>query len=96
MSLNGHALPNADLFDPTLDISSHLRHGLNSLSTTVSTTLWNSLRPIWDELRTGGAPPQITIEELLARPQTAPLGMELPVGLTGVVRIVPYRSVKIA
>lgn len=94
-SINDHALPHADLMKPTFDISSHLNLGSNSLSINISTSLWNSLRPVWSQLMTGGIGPQLSIEALLMSPQTAPLAMELPVGLAGIVQIIPYESVRI-
>lgn len=94
--VNQQDLPVMDLFNPTIDISQYLRTGCNNISISVSTTLWNSLRPIWEDLRTGGQGPQLSIETLLANPQTAVLGGDLPVGLVGTVTIVPYRRLKVA
>ena len=94
-SINGRSLPRIDIFDPILDITTFLITGTNFIEIKVSTTLWNSLRPVWTHLKTGGNSPQITVESLLAVPQTAPLGKEQNFELAGVVQIIPYRTVRI-
>ena len=95
VSVNSFVLPNVDVFDPRLDIGHYLCQGSNNISISVSTTLWNSLRPVWSSLRTGGTGPQIMIDSLLANAQTRSLGLETPVGLVGVIQIVPYMTVTI-
>ncbi|KXH42586.1 hypothetical protein CSIM01_09548 [Colletotrichum simmondsii] len=95
VSINGRSLPNVDIFAPMLDITEFLTPGKIVLEVRVSTTLWNSLRPIWTQLRTGGIKPEFTIESLLASPRTAFLAAEQAYGLVGAVQIIPYTTLKI-
>jgi len=86
--LNGKRLPVFDITNPTLDITSFLKEGKNVLQLKVSSTLKNSLRPIWADLRTAGGGVASTWSA------TANLGFGLQhYGLIGEVRIVPYALV---
>ncbi|KAJ4296362.1 hypothetical protein N0V90_006407 [Kalmusia sp. IMI 367209] len=93
--LNGHHLPNIDILNPVVDITTFLALGQNQLEIKVSTTLWNSLRPMWSRLKTGGYGPKLSIESLLMNPQTAFLGEEQKSGLVGAVQITPYQTIRV-
>lgn len=89
-TLNGKRLPVFDITNPTADIKSYLKRGKNLLEFKVSSTLKNSLKPIWDDLRTVGGGVASTWNA------TANLGFGLQhYGLIGEVRIVPYGLVTI-
>ncbi|OBT85026.1 hypothetical protein VE02_04996 [Pseudogymnoascus sp. 03VT05] len=84
-TLNGKRLPVFDITNPTADIKSYLKRGENVLEFKVSSTLKNSLKPIWDKLRTVGGGVASTWDA------TAKLGFGLQhYGLIGEVQIVPY------
>jgi hypothetical protein len=84
-TLNGKSLPAFDITNPTVDIGSFLQTGKNVLELKVSSTLKNSLRPIWDSLETAGGGVASSWSTL------ANLGFGLQhYGLIGEVRIVPY------
>jgi hypothetical protein len=53
-TLNGKRLPAFDIINPTADVKSYLKKGENMVEFKVSSTLKNSLKPIWDNLRTAG------------------------------------------
>ncbi|OBT49150.1 hypothetical protein VE00_00230 [Pseudogymnoascus sp. WSF 3629] len=53
-TLNGKRLPAFDITNPTADVKSYLKKGENVVEFKVSSTLKNSLKPIWDNLRTAG------------------------------------------
>ncbi|CAK7212301.1 hypothetical protein SCUCBS95973_001417 [Sporothrix curviconia] len=92
VSVNGHALPPLDAMAPaTLDISPYLVAGgqSNTVEVVVSTTLANRMAPIWDTLRTSGAPPT----GLFGAP-TKPPG-DADSGLLGPVQVIPYRVVSL-
>lgn len=89
-TLNGKRLPAFDITNPTADIKSYLKKGENVLEFKVSSTLKNSLKPIWDNLRTAGGGVASSWNA------TADLGFGLQhYGLIGEVKIVPYGLVPI-
>lgn len=89
-TLNGKSLPAFDITNPTVDIGSYLKTGTNVLELKVSSTLKNTLRPIWDDLRTAGGG---VAESWNA---TSNLGFGLQdYGLIGEVQIVPYALVPV-
>ncbi|KFY14470.1 hypothetical protein V492_02598 [Pseudogymnoascus sp. VKM F-4246] len=88
--LNGKRLPTFDITNPTIDIKSYLRKGKNVLEFKVSSTLKNSLKPIWDNFRTAGGGVALDWNA------TANLGFGLQhYGLIGEVQIVPYGLIPI-
>ncbi|CAK7205455.1 hypothetical protein SEUCBS139899_008229 [Sporothrix eucalyptigena] len=88
VSVNGQAVPPLDgRASARVDISQYLVAGENTVEVTVSTTLANRLAPIWDSLRTSGAPPTG-----LFGSNTRPPG-DADYGLVGPVEVVPYRMV---
>lgn len=93
-SVNGHALDALDALaggGGTADITPFLVAGAqNTLEVVVSTTLANRLAPIWDTLRTSGAPPTG-----LFGSETRPPG-NADYGLVGPVTLIPYREVALA
>ena len=94
-TINGQSLGNLDIFNPVQDITACLTTGTNLLEIRISTTLWNSLRPVWTQLKTGGIGPQIIVEPLSGVPQMAALAMEQTSGLVGWVEVIPYQTLKI-
>lgn len=90
--LNGQPLPVFDYANPRLDISNFLVRGENQLVLKASTTLFNSLLPIYDMLQTAHPPP-IPLLDILA-----PLGLatQQPSGIIGEVMLIPYTMVKVA
>ncbi|KAL4870900.1 hypothetical protein BDV12DRAFT_207278 [Aspergillus spectabilis] len=84
-TLNGETLPALDITNPTVDIKSYLKIGTNVLELKVSSTLKNSLRAIWADLRTAGGGVATSWDAI------SKLGFGLQdYGLIGEVRIVPY------
>ncbi|KAL3475735.1 hypothetical protein BJX99DRAFT_259172 [Aspergillus californicus] len=89
--LNGRQLPTLDITNPQADITSYLVQGSNYLEILASTTLFNTLRPIWDDLLTGGNSPESSLQELV----DLGYGEEQAYGVIGSVTIVPYQSVRL-
>ncbi len=58
VSINNHTLPPLDLTWARADISEYLVQGQNTVEAVVATPLLNVLRPIWEQLRSSGGPPQ--------------------------------------
>lgn len=83
VTINNHTLPPLDLTWATADISAYLVPGKNTVEAVVSTPLLNALRPIWEDLRSSGGPPQFTA----APPQNY--------GLLGKVIVIPYKATAI-
>jgi hypothetical protein len=84
-ALNGKRLPELDITNPTVDIRSYLKPGANVLEVKVSSTLKNTLRPVWDKLRTAGGGVTSSWNT------TANLGFGLQnYGLIGEIQVVPY------
>lgn len=50
-SVNGHRLPPLDTSRAEVDIGPYLKEGENTVEVVIATTLINSLRPIWPDLR---------------------------------------------
>ncbi|KAH7381091.1 hypothetical protein BKA64DRAFT_727754 [Cadophora sp. MPI-SDFR-AT-0126] len=88
-SLNGRGLPPLDITNPVLDISSYVVPGENVLNVNVASTLWNVLRPIWGQLRTGTSIPDPPTPEGFER---LGHGFLQEYGIIGEVRIVPYMA----
>ncbi|KAH6640096.1 hypothetical protein BKA67DRAFT_542618 [Truncatella angustata] len=80
-SLNGKSLPTLDITNPRVDLSSFLVVGTNSLTLKVSSTLWNSARAYWDQIKTAGKGPS---HDLSVFPEMQAYG------IVGEVVIVPY------
>lgn len=85
VSINGHS--QHVLTEDAIDISPYLVLGKNTLTVVVATTLANRLAPIWNSLRTSGAPPTG-----LFGSETRPPG-DADYGLLGPVTMKPYRKV---
>jgi hypothetical protein len=89
-TLNGKRLPAFDITNPTADIKSYLKKGENVREFKVSSTLKNSLKPIWNNLQTAGGGVASSWDA------TAKLGFGLQhYGLIGEVQIIPYGLVPI-
>ncbi|KAL1892393.1 hypothetical protein Sste5346_007131 [Sporothrix stenoceras] len=85
VTINGYS--QHALTSDAIDISSFLVAGRNTLTVVVATTLANCLAPIWDSLRTSGAPPTG-----LFGSETRPPG-DAEYGLLGPITVRPYRKV---
>ena len=83
VSINNHTLPPLDLSWARADISAYLVQGQNTVEAVVTTPLLNALRPIWEELRSSGGPPQF------AAAPAQDYGLLKPVVVT------PYMATKI-
>jgi hypothetical protein len=57
VTVNGERLPPLDLTWAKADISYCLVEGENKVQVVVSTPLWNTVKPIWDDLESSGTPP---------------------------------------
>jgi hypothetical protein len=90
VSLNGHELPALDCTNPTMDITTYLSQGTNSIVLKVPTTLWNALIPVWDDLVTAGIGPILNVSTLQAFGYDAQTN-----GIIGDVLITPYQLVQI-
>lgn len=88
--INGQPLPAFDITNPILDVSSYLRSGENTVTLVCSTTLWNGLIPVWENLLTGGIGPEVAAG-LIGEDGYPPSEY----GIVGEVRVVPYELVKI-
>lgn len=88
--INGCAVPALDVADATLDVSPYLVVGPNKVEAIVSTTLANVMAPVWDELRSSGAPPTG-----LFGSDTRPPG-DADYGLLGPVVVTPYHIVRLS
>ncbi|KAI0107934.1 hypothetical protein F4776DRAFT_414946 [Hypoxylon sp. NC0597] len=85
--LNDKELPPMDIANPTVDVTQFLAEGVNNITLKISTTLWDTLLPIWSSLRTGGGSPEFSAEESgYGHSQN---------GIIGEVQIVPYQLVKV-
>ncbi|KAI7530956.1 hypothetical protein KC331_g14398 [Hortaea werneckii] len=71
--LNGHQLPALDPSHPVVEITDYLILGRNQIEIVVTTTLANSLRPVWDDLLSGAVGP------FAAMPSMQEYGLQLPV-----------------
>jgi hypothetical protein len=89
VQVNGIRTPPLDFNDPRIDIGPYLRDGKNEILAIVPTTMWNYLRSIFGEIVMSGYPPLITITSPGYLPDT------MDNGLVGVVKIVPYATVKV-
>lgn len=82
--VNGNRLPSPDHSSPLLHITPYLRDGNNEVMAIVPSTMWNYLRTIMTELRSGGEK-----SSLVTR-----LGGNLPSrvsnGIVGNVQVIPY------
>jgi len=52
--INGHQLAPLDPTKPTADLTKYLVHGQNVITIVVTTSLANSMRPVWGQLMSGG------------------------------------------
>ncbi|KAI1409815.1 hypothetical protein F5Y13DRAFT_202982 [Hypoxylon sp. FL1857] len=85
--LNGKELPGMDIANPNVDVTPFLVDGVNNVTLKTSTTLWDTLLPIWSDLRTGGGAPEFPAEAIgYGHSQN---------GIIGEVEIVPYQLVKV-
>ncbi|KAJ5605313.1 secreted protein [Penicillium lagena] len=89
VGINGYSLPPLDTTSATADISKYLRHGINKVQVTVSTTLANVLAPIWEDLVSSGSPPAGIFGAPTAPSSPTNYGLLYPAVIT------PYRLVKI-
>lgn len=87
VTINGRELPPVDITNPTTDVSEYVVGGKNTVLLTTSSTLWNSLIPIWENLLTGGTGPGFTSEALGYGPQSY--------GILGEVQVIPYQLLQI-
>jgi hypothetical protein len=65
-SINDQELPPLDITNPRVDVTSYLVSGVNKILLKVSTTLWNSVVPVWSNLMTQGVSPAMPIEYIEA------------------------------
>ncbi|OTA96829.1 hypothetical protein M434DRAFT_27444 [Hypoxylon sp. CO27-5] len=85
--LNDKELPSIDIANPTVDVAQFLVDGVNTVTLKTSTTLWDTLLPIWSSLRTGGGAPEFPAEAVgYGHSQN---------GIIGEVQIIPYKLVKV-
>ncbi|KAI0839450.1 hypothetical protein F5Y06DRAFT_303174 [Hypoxylon sp. FL0890] len=85
--LNGKELPAMDLANPTVDMTEFLVDGVNTVTLKTSTTLWDTILPIWSDLRTGGEAP--------IYPAYITGYGHSQNGIIGEVQVVPYQLVKV-
>lgn len=83
--VNGQKAPAVDFSAPRVDLGPFLKKGSNQITVVVPTTMWNYIRSIAGEVKTGGTP----LELLLSA-----IGTTIPPvtdnGLVGTVTLVPY------
>jgi hypothetical protein len=84
VSVNGHQLAPLDPTNPIADLGPYLVNGTNDVDIILTTTLGNSLRPVWEDLRTSGTPAFGPV------PAVEDNGLVLPV------TVKPYRTVTFA
>jgi hypothetical protein len=88
--VNGHRLPSPDHRAPMLHVTPYLRQGDNEILLIVPSTMWNYLRTIMPDLRSGGQE-----SSLITR-----LGGRMPSrvenGIIGQVEVVPYVEMEVA
>ncbi|OTA58863.1 hypothetical protein K449DRAFT_436352 [Hypoxylon sp. EC38] len=85
--LNDKELPPMDIANPIVDVAQFLVDGVNTVTLKTSTTLWDTLLPIWSSLRTGGGAPEFPAEAVgYGHSQN---------GIIGEVQIIPYQLVKV-
>ncbi|KAJ3580054.1 hypothetical protein NPX13_g510 [Xylaria arbuscula] len=89
--INGKELPAMDITNPKVDITEYLTNGTNTILLQVSTTLVNSVAPVWNDIMTLGAKPLLPFDLL----RTSGFG-ESANGIIGEVKIQPYRLTKIS
>jgi hypothetical protein len=89
VSVNGQRIPTLDYRSPVWDITPYLRQGDNEVLAVVPSTMWNYLRTIMGDLRSGGQK-----SSLITR-----LGGYLPPrvdnGIIGEVEVIPYVEAEI-
>jgi hypothetical protein len=87
--VNGHRIPSPDHHAPMLYATPYLRQGDNEILLIVSSTMWNYLRTIMADLRSGGQE-----SSLITR-----LGGYLPPrvdnGIIGKVEVIPYVEIEV-
>ncbi|KAI1365582.1 hypothetical protein F5Y08DRAFT_352691 [Xylaria arbuscula] len=88
--INGKELPAMDITNPKVDITEYLTNGTNTILLQVSTTLVNSVAPVWNDIMTLRAKPLLPFDLL----RTSGFG-ESANGIIGEVKIQPYRLTKI-
>ncbi|KAF9891846.1 hypothetical protein FE257_003331 [Aspergillus nanangensis] len=86
--INGHCVPAFDYQAPKIDITPYLMDGENHLRVDVPSVMWNYLRTMLDELRTGGSAAKFVEFETEA---PGPVDN----GLIGEVWVVPYVRVQV-
>ncbi|KAH7129747.1 hypothetical protein B0J13DRAFT_644623 [Dactylonectria estremocensis] len=91
VTINDRKVPALDITNAVADISPYLRHGQNTISVTVPTTLWNYLRTIISYLVTAGSIPlPVTLQQL-----GLPLAPRTEAGLVGTVTVIPYQVIAV-
>lgn len=86
--INNHRVPAFDYNAPKIDIGEYLFRGRNEVRVVVPSTMWNYLRTMLGKLRSSGSGPSF---EMMNMQAPGPVDN----GLIGVVRVVPYVSVRI-
>ncbi|KAI1119902.1 hypothetical protein F5Y10DRAFT_259411 [Nemania abortiva] len=89
--INGRELPAIDITNPKVDITEYLTNGINTILLKVSTTLINSVAPVWNDIMTLGSSPLLPFDLLRA----SGFG-EVANGIIGEVKVQPYRLTKIS
>ncbi|KAH6693886.1 hypothetical protein F5X68DRAFT_128816 [Plectosphaerella plurivora] len=88
--VNSERVPTFDHHAPMRDITPYLRHGTNEVLAVVPSTMWNYLRTIMGDLRSGGEK-----SSLITR-----LGGNLPdrvdSGIIGSVEVIPFSEVQLS
>jgi hypothetical protein len=89
--VNGQKAPAFDHSTPQVDLGPYLKRGCNQITIVVPTTMWNYIRSIGSELKTGGTPLQL----LMSAVGYSTLPPATDNGLVGTVTLVPYVNVRL-
>lgn len=85
LTINNHNLPPLDFANPHADITPYLVSGTNRVDVVVPTVMWNYIRSVFDRIRVSGIPPLLP----------EPLAGVVETGLVGVVRVLPFREMRV-
>ena len=87
--VNGQRTVPVDVTWPRVDVTKHLKPGLNSIDVVVSTPLGNALIPIQDQLRSMGAVASNLVAEYINGPGSTLISVK-DYGLVGNVNLTTY------
>lgn len=85
LTINNHKLPPLDFANPHADITPYLVSGTNTVDVVVPTVMWNYIRSVFNRIRISGIPPLLP----------EPLAGVVETGLVGVVKVLPFREVRV-